>query len=488
MYESPSYADMEKLVLGLASAAHETEWLEFKRNLEKPEDIGAYISALSNSAALHGEARGFVVWGVDDATHEIVGTSFDPAKKKKGNELLESWLARLLSPRIDFSFHCGTARGHPVVVLEIPAAVHTPTRFSGEEYVRVGSVTKKLREFPEKERKLWHRLTHVAFEDGVARHGLTAADVLSLLEVSEYFALSGQQAPSTPDKIIERLVDEEFVAGSPDGTFGITNLGAISFGRPLKRLKLDRKGVRVVAYEGVDRHSAVRQQEGQRGYIAGFKGLMEYVMSQLPSNEVIGSDLRIDAPLYPEVAVRELVANALIHQDFSITGTGPLIEIFDGRIEITNPGRPLIDAARILDSPPRSRNEKLASMMRKFRYAEERGSGIDRVVALAEAHQLPAPDFRVTDDHFVATLYARRPYNEMTKEDRIRACYQHACLQWVARTQLTNASLRKRFGISEGNSAMASRIIADTEAAGQIRKYNPEKWSRKHASYVPFWA
>jgi predicted HTH transcriptional regulator len=93
--------------------------------------------------------------------------------------------------------------------------------------------------------------------------------------------------------------------------------------------------------------------------------------------------------------VRELVANALIHQDFSLSGAGPMVEIFDGRIEITNPGEPLVDTDRFLDSPPTSRNEGLASLMRRFRICEERGSGIDKVVAQLELYQLPPPVFEV---------------------------------------------------------------------------------------------
>ena len=97
--------------------------------------------------------------------------------------------------------------------------------------------------------------------------------------------------------------------------------------------------------------------------------------------------------MFPELAVRELVANALIHQDFFVTGAGPMVEIFDDRIEITNPGEPLVDTQRFVDTPPRSRNEALASLMRRFRICEERGSGIDKVVLQVELFQLPAPLF-----------------------------------------------------------------------------------------------
>lgn len=216
--------------------------------------------------------------------------------------------------------------------------------------------------------------------------------------------------------------------------------------------------------------------------------MIDFINSQLPQNEEIGRALRREERMYPELAVRELAANALIHQDFLMTGTGPMIEIFADRIEITNPGIPLIDTQRFLDLPPVSRNEALAAMMRRFGICEERGSGIDKVVFQAEVFQLPAPDFLVTDRHTQAVLYAYRELSEMSREDRIRACYQHAGLQYVSNTQMTNTSLRKRFSISDRNYAIASRIIAETMSAGLIKRFDPESRSRKHAKYVPFWA
>ena len=137
--------------------------------------------------------------------------------------------------------------------------------------------------------------------------------------------------------------------------------------------------MRVVQYRGNGRAETLREQEGAKGYASGFKGLIDYIHGVLPTNEVIERDLRKTVPMFPQLAVRELVANALIHQDFFATGAGPMVEIFDDRIEITNPGEPLVDTDRFVDTPPRSRNETLASLMRRYRICEERGSGIDKV-------------------------------------------------------------------------------------------------------------
>lgn len=191
--------------------------------------------------------------------------------------------------------------------------------------------------------------------------------------------------------------------------------------------------------------------------------------------------------MFPELAIRELVANAIIHQEFHLTGTGPMVEIFAGRMEITNPGLPLVQTDRFLDSPPRSRNEALASFMRRIGVCEERGSGVDKVVIQTEVFQLPAPLFEATDEHTRVVLFAHREFKAMDKADRIRAAYLHACLRYVQRDYMTNTSLRERFGIDGKNSSMASRIIRDTVEAGLIRCHDETVGSRAR-KYLPRWA
>jgi ATP-dependent DNA helicase RecG len=207
----------------------------------------------------------------------------------------------------------------------------------------------------------------------------------------------------------------------------------------------------------------------------------------LPRNEIIGKALRKDVPMYPELAVRELVANAIIHQDFSLRGTGPMIEVFSDRMEITNPGIPLVQVERFLDSPPRSRNEAMASFLRRVGVCEERGSGFDKVVFQTEFYQLPAPVVEVTAEHTRVTLFSHKPWTEMDREERGRACYLHSCLKYVTKDHMTNASLRQRFGMDEKSISIASRIIKDTVAAGKVRPKDPDT-APKHMKYVPYWA
>lgn len=478
-----------RLLNELLTWPKETEWVEFKHNNADPQEIGEYISSLANSAALAGKAHGYLVWGIEAKTHNILGTSFNPKEQKIGNEEMENWLLRLLSPKINFYFHVFQTEGGTIVILEIDRASRHPVRFSGIEYIRVGSYKKPLKEFPEKERQLWRIFDTTPFEELHAAENMAPDEVLRVIDYPSYFELVGQPLPDNKKGVLERLSSDNMISINDAGTYSITNLGAVLFAKRLDDFKsLKRKAVRVVVYNGATRLETIKEQIGGKGYASGFEGLIEFINGLIPRNEIIGKALRKDVPMYPEIAVRELVANALIHQDFFVKGTGPMIEIFSDRLEVTNPGEPLVKTERFLDSPPKSRNEALASFMRRIGVCEERGSGIDKVVFQAEFYQLPAPLIEVIDNSTKVTLFSHRPLSKMDKNDKISATYLHACLKYVQREHLTNSSLRDRFGIQKENSAMVSRIIKDAVEEKRIKPVDQESESRKHARYVPFWA
>jgi predicted HTH transcriptional regulator len=476
------------LVRELVKYPAETSWLEFKHNNENPQEIGEYISALSNAAALEGKANAYMLWGIDNQSREIVGTGFQPLSAKKGNQPLESWLLQLLQPRIHFRFDEVIIDGCQVVILEIDRASHRPVRFNGREYIRVGEVKKPLKDAPELERRLWRIFDTVPFEEMIALERAGTDEVLQLLDYPAYFDLLDIPLPSNRDGILEALAEDELICPCDAGGWNITNLGGILFAKQLKKFaRLRRKAIRVIQYRGTGRTETYREQEGGRGYACGFEGLIDYINGLLPANELLGTALRKDVPMFPEIAIRELVANALIHQDFSVTGAGPMVEIFDDRIEITNPGEPLVDTQRFLDTPPRSRNETMASLMRRLGICEERGSGIDKVVFQIELHQLPAPLFEIPDGFTRSVLFAHKDLKEMDKADRVRACYLHACLCYVTRKKMTNSSIRERFGIADHNAAYASNLLNEAVAAGMIVIQDPNVGTRGR-SYVPFWA
>lgn len=479
---------MNMLINELCTLPKETEWVEFKVNYINEKDIGEYLSALSNSACLLGKSKGYLVYGIENETHNIVGTSFKPLSYKIGNQELESWLINNLSPRIDVRISEETINGKLVSVFEVPAATHTPVRFGDTEFIRVGSYLKKLKEYPEKERNLWKLFESYKFENEFALENSDISIILNLIDYPALFELTEFPLPADRDKIIERLVVEKVLTPAKNKLYNVTNLGAVLFAKHLTNFeKLKHKAVRVTIYKGKNKIQTIKEQVGVKGYANGFESLINFINDQLPTNEEIGRVFRSEVKMYPEIAIRELVTNSIIHQDFSISGSAPVVEIFDDRIEITNPGTPLIDTLRFIDSPPISRNEELTSFMRRMKICEERGSGIDKVIFQVELFQLPPPAFDVTERHTKVTLYAYKKLAQMDKQERARACYQHACLQYASNDFMTNQSLRKRFGIEDANAAQASRIIADALNDGVIKLRDPESQSRKHTKYVPFW-
>jgi ATP-dependent DNA helicase RecG len=483
---SPEY--LAGLVRELCKLPRETEWLEFKDSNSKPQEIGEYLSALANAAAYNGKAFAYLIWGIEDGTHQIIGTNFKPSEAAKGNEPLESWLLRLLTPKIHFRFYELVLDGKPVALLEIGQAFRHPVRFQNEAYIRIGPVKKPIKEAPDRERELWRVFDQTPFERGTAMERVQAEEVLHLLDYPAYFDLLQRNLPTDRDGILAALADDGLIEPCEAGGWRISKLGAVLFAKRLDDFpELRRKAARVIHYRGNSRVETLKEQVGVKGYACGFEGLIGYINGLLPSNEVIGPALRRTVPMFPELAVRELVVNALIHQDFFITGTGPMVEIFEDRIEITNPGEPLVDTRRFVDTPPKSRNEVLASLMRRFRICEERGSGIDKVVSEVELYQLPAPLFEVPPDSTRAVLFAHRPLSEMNSADRIRACYLHACLRYVIRQPMTNSSVRERFGIVEKNASAASRLLNETVSAGLIVVEDLSVGTRAR-TYLPYWA
>lgn len=476
------------LVREFCKYPRETEWVEFKRNNADPQQIGENISVLANSAVLEGKPFAYVVWGIRDEDHAIEGTRFDPRSTRVGQEELENWLLRLLGPKLDFRFVNLVIDGRDVVVLEISGVTGHPVRFSGREFVRVGSYVRPLREFPEKERALWRALDRTPFEEGIAVERVSGPEVLESLDHSTYFDLLGLPCPVRDDAILEALLDDRVIRRCDAGGWDITNLGAVLLSRDLSGIRrLARKTLRIVQYRGTGRLSALREIEGTQGYASGFDGLVGRVMDLLPCREDIVGGLRKVTPAFPELAVRELLANALIHQDFHETGAGPMLEIFDDRVEITNPGEPLVATERFLDTSPKSRNEGLASLMRRFGICEERGTGIDKVVNEIERRHNPPPLFEVPPGSTRTVLFAHRNARDMDNAEKIRAVYQHACLRYVNRDYLTNASLRERFDIRENNRAWVSRLIRVAVQAGVIVPFDPSAAPRM-MRYVPWWS
>lgn len=482
---------LEELVNNLIKQSNELPWLEFKHDNYDPEMIGKDISALANGAAFSDRNCAYMLWGINDKTHEIVGTNYDLQSLKKGNQELENWLRFLLSKNAEFEYHTVEMSSKPnnnkVGVLIIYRAANQTVTFEKVDYIRVGSYTKKLNEFPAMEAKLWDKIRNTRFEERYAKQDLSLNEALSMLDYQIYFDLKGEPIPSTTENIGHYMLEEQIISKLDNGLYAITNLGAILLAKKLTDFpRLSRKAVRVVQYADNSRINMLKEDIGNKGYVVGFEGLIKYIEALIPSNEVIEGALRVKRTAFPLLAIREATANALIHQDFSIAGTGPVIEIFKNRIEFTNPGKPLVDIYRIIDNPPKSRNEKLAELMRRLKMCEELGTGWDKITVACELQQLPAPKINVYEENTKVTMFTEMAFSNIPQDDKLWACYLHACVKYIQGEYLSNSSVRERFGLKESSSGSVSRLIKEAVAKNYIKPLDPTTAPR-YMKYIPAW-
>ena len=467
----------------------ESEWLEFKKGSEDPKMIGKLCSALSNGARLVGRDKGYVVWGVDDETRQISGTSFNPETKKQENQSLYPWLLSMLEPRPSIEFKKITHPQGNVVLLEVSAAVDLPTAYRRIAYIRVGSVTQALQSNRQLYKKLITYLAEPDWEKAAAKEHLEQDQVFDLLDWGKYFECMKEPKPTNAVAICEKLEAEKLIRKNDAGKWDITKLGAVLFARKLSMFgsSMERKGIRLAIYNGRDKPSGVKDKmDGERGYVLDFDNILERINLHNPVKEERGYPYRKDIPRFPKPAIRELLVNALIHQDFHITGASPFIHMFIDKLEIDNPGASLVPSNRMIDLPPRTRNGRLGALMRRMDFCEEQGSGLDMVVREVEFYKSPPPEFRVNEDSTQVILYGPRSFGDMTSMERLRACYQHAVIMHLRGGKMTNATLRTRLGLPPSNSGITytSNIIRSALDNELIRHFDPR---HPRSGYVPNW-
>lgn len=453
----------------------EHQRLEFKeaKNQYDYGNLCEYCVAIANEGGGH-----FVLGVGDKPPRPVVGT------KACNNPLgMAEKLFRDLGFRVDVE-----EVAHPdgrVVVFQIPSRPRgTAYHLNGKYLMRSGGSL-----LPMSEDQL-RRIFAEGEPDWLEEHslaGLTAQQIVETLDTQTFFELLKLPYPTERGGVIERLLHERLI-DEIDGAWAIRRLGALLLAKRLGEFQdLARKAPRVVVYTGTSKLETRLDQVGAKGYAVGFRGLVEFVSAQLPQNQVIEDALRKEVKLIPEIVIRELVANALVHQDFAVGGASVMIEIYSNRVEISSPGEPVVPVERFIDGY-QSRNERLAGLMRRLGICEEKSSGIDRVVHAAEMLQLPAPDFRAAHRRTVVTIVGPKGFDAMDREDRVRACYQHCALRWVMSERMTNQSLRERFHLPESKSAIVSQVIAAAIETGLIKPDEKVGASRKYARYLPFWA
>lgn len=471
------------LAESLAPVPHEVNEIDWKARLsDNSARLAEHLMAFANHPG-----GGTLVFGVDDDGRPTDITADDVANvvttlTNLGRDAVEPPLS-LDHAAVEFG-------GSNVLLIRVPEQPVKPVHRRGksieETWIRSGGTTRKASR--QEVGALMLHSTTPRWEDLRASPLVSLEDVQRMLDLDAIARLLQRPLPEDPQDLAQWLIDENLA--SPEGRgYYITNFGAIAAARKLGDFpSLDRKGIRLIRYQGTNKVNTIDELLGQRGYAVGFEGLVLHLKRVLPHSEVIQQSLRAEVSLYPEIALRELIANALIHQDFSITGTGPMVEIYEDRIEITNPGSllPSKKPDRLIGTTPESRNEKLASSFRRFRICEERGTGFQKVISAIELFGLPPLLLTPHENAFRVTIGAPRKFADMTTQERIEACYQHAVLQYLSSQTLTNTTLRERFKLHDKHRNQITNLISDAVDAGRIKRKDVGS-GNKFAEYVPYW-
>lgn len=478
--------ELTQILTTLITLPAETEIVEFKKaeNTFSDNDLGQYFSALANEANLKGTDLAWLVFGVDNNTHHIIGTNYKPTRPSLDE--MKKRIADQTTNRITFDeIYELHIEGHRVILFQIPAAPQgLPIAYKGHYYGRDNESLVALN-LHEIELIRAQAKDAPCFEMQPAKGGLTGEEVLQLLDYKAVYEQIGRRVPKDEDIILDLLKEYGF-ATEASGKWAVTNMGALLFANRLADFDgIKTREVIVRKYEGLNNRVLSAERKTEKGYAVEFEDLVDWIEIQTSKERIV--TLREREVTYPKVAVREFLANLMVHQDFTIKGMPLTVEILGNRLVFTNPGCSLNEVKRLIDLPPCSRNETLAQALLLVDICERRGSGYDRAVEAIEEMNLPPYKTESGDKFTRVTLYPQKALKDMTQEEKIQACYQHTCLLYEDGKELNNASLRKRFELEKNKNSVASRIIADTLSAGLIKVADENILSTKYITYIPFY-
>ena len=460
--------------------------LDWKEDLSPNNDkLTRHLSAFANLPG-----GGFLVFGIDGKTGSVNGINNLPVNTIV--ERLSSLSRSNLTPAVTIDHSIETYNGAAILIVHIQENTTKPVHLTGKSmedaFIRSGGTTRKASR--QEIASLLLNSKTPQFEELHASSLKTAAEILDKLDFRSVYKLLNKPVAQNQDELLKWLKSERMIQEIDGVGYYPTNFGVLAAAYNLHDFEgLGRKSIRLIRYKGRNKVETEAEYPGSKGYAIGFEGLISFIVALLPRSEVIKNALRHETSLYPEIALRELIANALIHQDFTVKGAGPMIEIFEDRIEISNPGRllPNKKVDRLIRTTPESRNEILAGAFRRYNICEERGSGLEKAVNAIELYGLPPLRFEELDNAFRVTMYKPKLFAELTPSERIEACYQHSILKYYSGSSLTNSSLRERFKMHEKQRPQVSIVIKEAVRQGKIKPRNPENESTKFAEYIPSW-
>jgi ATP-dependent DNA helicase RecG len=437
----------------LLTEPDETEWLEFKQNRYEPQDLGQYLSALSNSACVHRKSKGYLVFGIRDKTHEVVGTDFDPRREKKGNQDLVLWLASLLQPNVGFEVHGLCYQGKQVVLFEVNAATDIPVAFRGTQYIRIGSSKTELRKHPEKAREIWMRREH---EDWSAqtcdRASVDDLDPQAIRKArQEYRKKQPDKADEIDDWDAIRFLNKARI--SIQGR--ITNTAILLLGKPESAALLSPAVAQMTWFLRDERNQPKEYEHFGPPFLLNVDRLFARVRNLTFRHLPYGTLFPMETTQYDSWVIREALHNCIAHQDYELHGRINVVEKTDS-LSFTNVGSFIpgnVETVIRQDIPPEVyRNPFLCAAMVNLNMIDTQGGGIRRMFETQMQRFFPLPDYDLSKPDRVAV----RIRGEVLDEKYTRVLMRRTDLDlW---TVIVLDKVQKRIAISKEEHKRLKRL------------------------------
>ena len=354
-----------EIINNIVNRGTEEEWFELKENWFEAHGIGEYISALSNAAAICRREFAYLIWGINDETHEIVGTKFDFRRTVK-KEPLEHYLARQTTPDIAFSFYEVNFEAKRLVLLEIPRAKNTPTSFDGIRYIRIGSSKVNVAKYPDREAGLFEILRN---KEKTIENIESEYQDLTFERLFTYYAGRGLSLKAETFKKNLGLLTK-------DGKYNL-----------MAQLLSDDShiSVRVSVFSGETKASPLYsvKEFGNTCILLSLDKVLEYadVINIIQADESKRLVNRKDIALFEMNSFREAVINAFVHNKW-IDGNAPMITVYNNRVEILSRGtldsKQTKEGFYMGESIPV--NQKLSEIFLQLHISERSGRGVPKII------------------------------------------------------------------------------------------------------------
>lgn len=395
------------LVDELCRLPGETEWVEFKANYQSPQAIGEYISALANASCWKAKPRGYLIFGINDETHEVVGTSINPyTEKAKGNQDLLLWLKTRLHPNLGFETHIVDHPGGRVVLFEINPARNEPVSFQGQSFIRIGSSKTRLDRHPEIARAIWTRESDWSAEI-CTDATLADLDQQALEKAREQFIV---KHPAQANEVATwddvTLLNKARVLKQGE----VTHTALLLLGRPEAATLLSPAVAKISwILKDADNRELDYEHFGPPFLLAGDRlqnRVRNLVVRTMPSGTLFPQEIT----QYDPWVIREALHNCIAHQDYQLRGFIRVVE-FPDRVLLKNVGDFLpgdVETVIRQDAPQSIyRNPFLADAMVELNLIDTQGGGIKRMFETQRRRSFPLPDYDLTTDCVTVHLNGR---------------------------------------------------------------------------------